>query len=1665
MGVVLVVYGDDAFREYLLPAEKNIDKFLIIAASEFGLKNDIELKLEAIEAKWQFTEDEEKYQIYKNEKIYFEKFICQGDRLLLFTPESEQLSILVINTENSFRVYEKYILNRKQEITIGKNKENIITYDALDLVSRQHALIRFEGIWKIEDKSSNGTFINGQRIHSSAQLRFGDIINVFGLQIVFLDTYLGISFSFGKGIIDTGYLLHYQGNIVEENIENRRLIKRESKEFFHRAPRYIPKIKTEVIEIESPPALPKQKKQPIMMTIGPSMTMMLPMLLGSSLAIYSASRGGGSSSAFMYTGLITAGGSAIIGTFWGITNLRFAKKTAREDENHRFEAYGEYLIKITDEIRETYEYNREQLINTYMESSKLVDIEKKLNLLWNRNVYHNDFLIHRIGLGTIPFQTDIQIPKEKFTLINDTLANKPAMIKENFKDLYDVPVCIDFQKHPIIGIVGGKGKSGAFQILRNLTMQISFSNCYTDVKLIYIYDERKYSKNEWEYTKWLPHTWSDDKKTRYVARSKKEASDVFYELTEIFRNRLEEKAPNEKINDKPYYIMIVENQEWLEEEIISKYIFGKDAVNYGLTTLLVGKSYDDLPNECEFILENTEGFKGVYNVLDPENQRTEVVFDDISNEHIEKFARELLRYEVKAVTRNGEIPNSLDFFTMHGVSKLEEFNVIERWRKNRNYENMRALVGHKAGGSPCYLDVHEKYHGPHGLVAGTTGSGKSETLQTYILSLSINFSPDDVAFFIIDYKGGGMANLFSGLPHMIGSISNLSGNQVQRAMVSIKSENIRRQKIFNEHEVNNINVYTKLYKNGEANIPIPHLFIIIDEFAELKREEPDFMRELVSVAQVGRSLGVHLILSTQKPNGTVDENIWSNSKFKLCLRVQDKQDSNDMLHKPDAAYLKEAGRCYFQVGNDEIYELFQSGWSGATYDENGVSNEVLAKMIAIDGKEAIIGSRQKMKKIEESKKIWITFLLKLISEILKDYNENISDIITQPIELKKLVTHVFCSLDQIEIDYQESMYNRRRIEELLRLYAMYLKDNLDHSLSWYAEKIIKYADNSTSKLPEKKDKTQLDAVIEYLIHVANENGFNNKQQLWMPLLPENLFLTTISEYANHIYTECKWPKHLKQWTLDAVVGLSDDPVNQAQFPLAVDFTQGGHYAVCGSVFTGKSVFLQTVMYSFIHKYSPEELNLYALDFSSKSLSAFENSVHVGGVMYENDVEKIGNFFNMMNSIIEERKKKFCGGNYSQFVKANGVIEPAIIIVIDNFSGFKEKTSNEYDGEIINISRNGIAYGIYLMISAAGYGATDIQSKIGDNIKTTLCLEMADKYQYSEALKTTQLDVMHEKGIKGRGLYNYEGRILEYQVALCEQAEDDYERIDKIKKEVEVLNRSWEGKGAVSVPFIPEKPQWEKFQELEKVKRKNATTYYLPLGYDLLSADIYSIDIRKVFTYIIQGRARTGKKNLLKCILMAINKKENVEICLFDNKEQVYKLFAEKINCKYIVESKDYFTYFSDLLPIFKERNVQKQGYIQEGLSDEEIFEKMTKEKAYYICISDLNEFINRVRDKQEVGAIEGFLKNIVEKGRLHNVFFFMCLDTKNCNELAGIELYDYLIALQNGIHLGGNVYEQSILNFDYVNYKEKEKKLKAGIAMLPEVDGEHSVEKIIIPLI
>ncbi|MDR0818229.1 MAG: hypothetical protein LBN43_01485 [Oscillospiraceae bacterium] len=271
----------------------------------------------------------------------------------------------------------------------------------------------------------------------------------------------------------------------------------------------------------------------------------------------------------------------------------------------------------------------------------------------------------------------------------------------------------------------------------------------------------------------------------------------------------------------------------------------------------------------------------------------------------------------------------------------------------------------------------------------TTGSGKSETLQSYILSLVVNYHPHEVAFILIDYKGGGMAQSFEGLPHLSGVITNLGGNATNRALLSINAEIKSRQRIFNEYKVKHIDAYIELYRSGVASEPMPHLLIIADEFAELKKEQPEFVRALVSAARVGRSLGVNLILATQKPSGVVDDEIWSNTRFRLCLRVADKQDSNEMLKRTDAAFITGTGRGYFQVGNDEIFEEFQSGWSGAEYEPNipfTDDKNVKVELISLIGKNGVPKKKDKKKSDNIAKVTQLDALVKYAAVIAAENN-------------------------------------------------------------------------------------------------------------------------------------------------------------------------------------------------------------------------------------------------------------------------------------------------------------------------------------------------------------------------------------------------------------------------------------------------------------------------------------------------------------------------------------------------------------------------------------------------------------------------------------------------------------------------------------------------------
>lgn len=355
--------------------------------------------------------------------------------------------------------------------------------------------------------------------------------------------------------------------------------------------------------------------------------------------------------------------------------------------------------------------------------------------------------------------------------------------------------------------------------------------------------------------------------------------------------------------------------------------------------------FDDVPKECSLLFTLSDSGQHTMTYL-REIDRPDAVFalDPYSPEDAGRCMRIVANTDLRIVSQAYSLPKTVTFLEMFGVGRVEDLNPMKRWRESNPMKSLSTPVGIGSGGELMQLDLHQKFQGPHGLVAGMTGSGKSEFLITYILSMAVNYHPDEVAFVLIDYKGGGLAGAFDDpdkgihLPHLVGTITNLDGPTIQRALVSIQSELTRRQRIFNQVKhitdegTMDIYAYQRLYRGGQVDEPMPHLFIISDEFAELKQQEPEFMERLISIARIGRSLGVHLILATQKPSGVVNDQILSNTKFRICLKVQDRSDSMDMLKRPEAAELKDTGRFYIQVGYNEFFSLGQSAWAGAPYE-------------------------------------------------------------------------------------------------------------------------------------------------------------------------------------------------------------------------------------------------------------------------------------------------------------------------------------------------------------------------------------------------------------------------------------------------------------------------------------------------------------------------------------------------------------------------------------------------------------------------------------------------------------------------------------------------------------------------------------------------------------
>ncbi len=833
-----------------------------------------------------------------------------------------------------------YHIDEAIDITIGSGNQDMIMY-ANEGVKTTHAKITYQnGSYFLSNNHHDSlVYLNHNAVEDVMALHSGDIIFLKGLKVIFVvmkkGILLNVNSPLNKVVCHSPLVMESAREYIESPNENEELPELElyqDSSYFHKKPRFRALLTELKMVIDPPPIKANEDDRPLLLIVGPMVTMGMSSAMMGLVAVNNVVNNNAKLiSVLPSIVMCVAMMSSVI--LWPIITNRFDKKKQKKLEAKRQKKYKEYIEEKRQVIIDTIRQQRHILLenNLSLEECKQVILHQKFNL-WERKKEEQDFLTVSLGMGTIPMKISIDYPTEHFTLEEDNLREMLNSLGREPKNLADVPITLSLIEQYIVAIIGNKQINQ--RLVNNMILQLVAFHSYDDLKIVVFTNECQ--KEEWSFTKFLPHSFRDDKKMRFFASNNDDSKEICYFLEHELSRRMEDGKTS------PYYLLIIDDFKSIRHfDLINHILESKQ--NMGFSMIIMNDNVSTLPTSCQMFIhansKNSDLFKNVLNA-----DTTKFQIDFTTNLQLEECARVLANIPLD-ITENeeGKLPNKLSFLNMYQIGMVEQLNAPSRWQKNNPIQSLQAPIGVGKNQELIRLDLHEKYAGPHGLVAGMTGSGKSELLITYILSMAVNYHPEEVQFILIDYKGGGLSgsleNHLTGerLPHLVGTITNLDAVEIKRSFASIDSELKRRQRMFNEARAkskeNTIDIYKyqQLYRKKVVNEAISHLFIITDEFAELKTQQPEFMQQLIQTARIGRSLGVHLILATQKPSGVVDNQIWSNTRFRVCLRVQEKSDSTEVIKSPEAALLTQTGRFYLQVGYNEIFVLGQAAWCGATY--------------------------------------------------------------------------------------------------------------------------------------------------------------------------------------------------------------------------------------------------------------------------------------------------------------------------------------------------------------------------------------------------------------------------------------------------------------------------------------------------------------------------------------------------------------------------------------------------------------------------------------------------------------------------------------------------------------------------------------------------------------
>jgi DNA segregation ATPase FtsK/SpoIIIE, S-DNA-T family len=509
---------------------------------------------------------------------------------------------------------------------------------------------------------------------------------------------------------------------------------------------------------------------------------------------------------------------------------------------------------------------------------------RRSRLLWSRPREAADTLTVRIGTG--PGATTV-------VRLDGDGGRSPARAEH-------LPVTVDLRDGGL-SVVGPRAR--AVGVLSAALVQLTALSAPGEADLVLLLDAARVG--DWTWTRWLPHLAPDAVAVRSGAQPAGAAADdeaLAARLNALIRQRHAAMAGEHAADGRPGWLVV------LVDRTLDARLAGllADARASRVVVLQSAETPEALPVVLGTVLR-LGGETGDVAVLSTRNarDRPEIATDRVGPAVAGQFARDLAALAPASTSSVLPAEVRLRDLPTEGLRLGAGGELEGEWTTDRG--RLRATIGRTADGT---VEIDLCRDGPHALIAGTTGSGKSELLQSLITGLALTHPPDRCSFLLVDYKGGAAFADAAALPHTVGVVTDLDGQTTVRALRSLAAELTRREAILGAHRVTDI-------AGLPAHVPLARLVIVVDEFASLAEELPSFVPGLVSIAQRGRSLGVHLVLATQRPSGVVSPEIRANCTLRICLRTTDESDSRDVLGTPAAAFLPVAqpGRAYLRAGH------------------------------------------------------------------------------------------------------------------------------------------------------------------------------------------------------------------------------------------------------------------------------------------------------------------------------------------------------------------------------------------------------------------------------------------------------------------------------------------------------------------------------------------------------------------------------------------------------------------------------------------------------------------------------------------------------------------------------------------------------------------------------